>query len=187
METSVKVKKIAIIVLAIFLVIILVTGFASLSAQPKPITAEPVPTSEAVIKGEEYVDGTPEDEEKADIASIKDTDAPVYSNIDNLKRSDGFTTEHVDGLQYGFYQFAQQENLDIRKLLIDIESAEEVTAAEATQNGIYTVAFTFSFGEKSYKAEVGRRSLAIVELRVYEPAADDKQLFDSGDINGNKL
>lgn len=187
MDSSMNIKKIAAIALTVVLVLVMTAGLASLSSYPEPLAAGAVKTNVEVIKGKGYVKGKAEDGEQAGNAVIKDPDVPKYSNIDLLKRTDAFTTQQIDALQYGFYRFAGQKQLDIRDLFIKTDTAKEVTSAEASMNGLYTTEFTFTFGERSYQAEVDRGFLSIVNLRVYDPKSNNRQIFSSGDINGSKL
>lgn len=180
---TLRVKKLTIIGLAAVLVAILAIGFAFVGPRPDPLKGAPapVPASSDVPVGQ--VSG---DENSNTTVVPDESSVPTYSNIDTLTYTNSFTTVQVDALQYGFYQFAERENLNIRDLVIDTATAKDTSTANSTSTGVQSTEVNISFKDKRYKAKIYKRSIGTIRLYMHD-SVSDRELFDSRDINGIRL
>ncbi|MBL8160180.1 hypothetical protein JNJ66_07045 [Candidatus Saccharibacteria bacterium] len=166
METqpALDLQKLAVIGLILALVAILGFGLSGISAAP-----EPDPNSNAATSAEVKQDSV----------------QAQSSNIDLLKY-EGVTVDHIDALQYAFYQFAVKEKLPLRELVIDKASVKSVETAASQEEGILPFEFNFSYGDKQYKGRADFSLISSTRLTVRDANGGGK-LFESDMIDANTI
>lgn len=104
---------------------------------------------------------------------------PDYSALTEI----GVSTRHIDGLQYGLYQYAQPKNINIKNSKV-IEDSVAHTLPDDSKNRPYqTYDFQVKLDEAhTVKVQMHTRGLFKVRVIIFD-SNTNTQVYDSGEFD----
>ena len=91
----------------------------------------------------------------------------------------GVSSYQIDSLKNGLYRFARQENEDIVKMTMNIDSVDRIVENSGEVSEDYVI-FTIKLGGKQYSVRSNLPGMSSAQVLVSEAG---KQVFDSGVID----
>lgn len=105
---------------------------------------------------------------------------PIYNNFTELT-SRGLTTEQLQGLQFGLFQYTESRSMDVESFTVIANSVKD-TFSE-TESGVFVMYFDVTVnGKDLLKARLERSELTVVRLFLTDPKTSAQE-YDSKAID----